>query len=201
MPDNFIGISRSELSKLKILEAFESLVNELGAAGLTVNAICKRAGISRTTFYKNFESKYDISQWYFLRLANKHLLKVGTQLTWSEALTACYREVHGKRSFLARSSNMGGLESGLEYGLRVRLDTLGQTALQLIEDDVSDLPPGTDIPFQIAFFAHAENAMVRQWLSSTHPVNPDEFAAKVTSCIPTELKLLFDAGALRNREA
>lgn len=45
--------------KMKILHAVNKSLDQI-----TVAEICRNAGISRQTFYRHFESKYDIPWWY-----------------------------------------------------------------------------------------------------------------------------------------
>ena len=52
--------SSPELStKMRILHAVDKSLDRI-----TVAEICRNAGISRQTFYRHFESKYDIPWWY-----------------------------------------------------------------------------------------------------------------------------------------
>lgn len=46
-------------AKIKILHAVDRPIEQL-----SLEEICARAGISRQTFYKHFDSKYSIGLWY-----------------------------------------------------------------------------------------------------------------------------------------
>lgn len=46
-------------TKMRILHAVNKSLDQI-----TVGEICHNAGISRQTFYRHFESKYDIPWWY-----------------------------------------------------------------------------------------------------------------------------------------
>lgn len=52
-----------ELRKNQIVEATEELVKSMPFDSVTVTAICKQAGMSRPTFYRYFEDKFDVVQW------------------------------------------------------------------------------------------------------------------------------------------
>lgn len=51
---------RERLTKKLIEEAFLDLVNEGGMKKATVSAICGRAQINRSTFYRHFENQYQL---------------------------------------------------------------------------------------------------------------------------------------------
>lgn len=49
-----------EETRLQIMEAATGLLTERGAAGLNVSAIMQRAGVSRTSFYRQFDDVYGV---------------------------------------------------------------------------------------------------------------------------------------------
>lgn len=51
---------------------------------ITVNEICKKAGISRQTFYNHFESKYMLRSWWSEYCEHFTLDKIGIDLSWEE---------------------------------------------------------------------------------------------------------------------
>ena len=55
---------RIEKTYLSLNHAFTSLLEEKRFADFTVNELCDRAMIRRTTFYKHFADKYEYFSWY-----------------------------------------------------------------------------------------------------------------------------------------
>ena len=67
-----------ELStKMKILHAVDKSLDQI-----TVAEICRNAGISRQTFYRHFESKYDIPWWYSIFCRQFYLNEIGRTIDW-----------------------------------------------------------------------------------------------------------------------
>ncbi len=60
MPKPKIGRPRSEQSREAILNATHRLLNELGGAGLTIEAIAREAGVGKPTIYRWWPSMADI---------------------------------------------------------------------------------------------------------------------------------------------
>lgn len=58
--------------KMKILHAVNKSLDQI-----TVAEICRNAGISRQTFYRHFESKYDIPWWYSIFCRQFYLNEIG----------------------------------------------------------------------------------------------------------------------------
>ncbi len=50
---------RVRKTKKAIAEAFMALLKEKSLEDITVNELCERAGVRRTTFYKHFKDKFD----------------------------------------------------------------------------------------------------------------------------------------------
>lgn len=56
----------------RILAGFNRLVKRTDFSSLTVGDICKEAGVSRATFYRHFKDKYDVMNYNFRVLIEKH---------------------------------------------------------------------------------------------------------------------------------
>lgn len=63
--------------KMKILHAVNKSLDQI-----TVAEICRNAGISRQTFYRHFESKYDIPWWYSIFCRQFYLNEIGRTIDW-----------------------------------------------------------------------------------------------------------------------
>lgn len=64
-------------TKMKILHAVNKSLDQI-----TVSEICRNAGISRQTFYRHFESKYDIPWWYSIFCRQFYLNEIGRTIDW-----------------------------------------------------------------------------------------------------------------------
>lgn len=53
---------------------------------MTVTDIVKRSGMTRQTFYRYFQDKYDLVNWYFEKLADKSFRQIGNSSTLREGL-------------------------------------------------------------------------------------------------------------------
>ena len=54
-------MEKQNLTKKYIFEAYKSLLTTKKYEDISVCDICKRAGVSRMSFYRNFESKEDLT--------------------------------------------------------------------------------------------------------------------------------------------
>lgn len=95
---------QSERSKQWLEEALLSLMQKKHFQDITVTDITEKAGVSRLTFYRNFESKEDVLLRYFDRLFQSYLQEVqnDSSCTLHHALCKCfeYWQCHAKESGL-----------------------------------------------------------------------------------------------------
>ena len=70
--------------KMEILKATTALVDEVPFDKLAIGAICKAANISRTTFYRFFDDKFAVAQWYANYAFAQGTNEIGVSLPWYE---------------------------------------------------------------------------------------------------------------------
>ena len=63
--------------KLKIMHAVDRSLDQI-----TVSRVCERAGVSRQTFYRNFDSKYSLHWWWPMHVHRFYLAEVGRTIDW-----------------------------------------------------------------------------------------------------------------------
>lgn len=74
MPDKQLNI-RETASKSKLVEAGKNLFSHYGFRKVSVEEVCKLAGISKMTFYRFFENKIDLVKFILVSAANEGWLK------------------------------------------------------------------------------------------------------------------------------
>ena len=66
--------------------ALEDCMREMPLERITVRQITLKCGVSRQTFYRNFQDKYALVNWYFDELLNKAFLHMGYGKTAYDSL-------------------------------------------------------------------------------------------------------------------
>ncbi len=73
-------------TKLTIANALLILLKTQPLNKITVTQITKEANLTRQTFYRNFEDKEDLVNWYFEKLCLDSFKEMADQTTLKEAL-------------------------------------------------------------------------------------------------------------------
>ncbi len=73
-------------TKLTIANALLNLLKTQPLNKITVTQITKESNLTRQTFYRNFEDKEDLVNWYFEKLCLDSFKEMADQTTLKEAL-------------------------------------------------------------------------------------------------------------------
>ena len=172
-------------SKAKIFGALKVLAKDKAFDKISVREICDTAGISKSTFYGNFQDKYEIIHWHYDAVMEAGVTKIGRSLSWEQG--------HLITSFgfasempLYRSARKSIDQNGLlPYGLRARESVLIETLTEYRRIELTD-----KLRFQVTALAAAEQAVIEKYLNSSSPVDVCAFVDNMLDIIP---RALFDA--------
>ncbi len=175
-------------TKEKILHAFNDLILKGDFESVTVFQIVKAAGISRATFYRHFKDKYDVMNYNYSSLLDRHvqdqiihtmhdlflmLLKEGQQywkplvpLFDTEGANSLYRFIRDYSFNAAKNIYECGNPHG---GERVRT----MTSKEIL---------------QLQIFAGGSADMYREWIRGNIPLTAEEAADAMTEILPLSLQ-------------
>lgn len=86
------NMKQSERSKQWIADALLILIKDKPYKKITIKDITEKAGVSRLTFYRNFESKEDILKFHYDRVFSTYIALVQSdELDLEQALVQCFR--------------------------------------------------------------------------------------------------------------
>lgn len=101
---NFVGVINTKCCKM-----LKSVDRPLEV--ISVNDICKNAGISRQTFYNHFESKYMLRSWWSEYCEQFSLDRIGIDLSWEEASIRYAQLMLSPGNFIFKSASNNRAES------------------------------------------------------------------------------------------
>ena len=193
MIDSEIENSKSNVGKVRILNTIADLLDEKTFEKITVTDICETAGISRPTFYRHFDSKYDAVNWFWKSITQPGLDRLGVDMTWRESLAYIYTRGEEYFEFFTKT-----LSEGYDSLQQVSLHTWEDSLCTTVTDHLK-VPMTRDLELQIKFFAGGEPQMLAYIFDPSRPFVGEELAASVEKCVPTELHSLFDDAVLNSR--
>lgn len=180
-----VTASNISKSRVKIFGALRKLAAEKPLDKISVREICDIAGVSKSTFYNNFQDKYAIVNWHYDMVMEAGVNKIGRTLSWEQGHLITSFGFAGEMAIYRaarKSSDQNGL---LPHGIRARESVLIETLTEYRHVELTD-----KLSFQVTALAAAEQAVVGRYLTSSNPIDVCAYVENMLSIIPPEL---FDA--------
>lgn len=184
--DTIFDISVTNVSRIRIVDALYDLVLQRSFADINISDICKQAGVSRQTFYRHFNSKYDTVNWLWEELSKRYMTNVGRDMSWHDSLVLLFSSVSDYLPFFCEAGKVDCRESINFFACETRKRLLRETIT-----DCLGIPLTKEIEFQIGFFAAGEQNLIKTLAWRQDIV---EFAVFLESCVPKPLYRLLNDG-------
>ena len=164
--------------KMRILHAVDKSLDRM-----TISEICKNAGISRQTFYRHFESKYDIPWWHSIFCRQFYLNEIGRTIDWHTGYYHHLRLVSQEREFYRKSIQYSintpfGQTVMPENRIAVLIDTL---------ENYRRVPVDDNMRFLVETFSKLETEVMNDWFRSDQPTDLVRWTEDLVSLVPTRL--------------
>lgn len=184
LPSMKTGIA---VKKQLVAVAANNLARETEFDSITVDMICERAQISRSSFYRLFQDKYDILKWCEKIPFSRGISQMGRSLTCLEGTTVtleCFCLFNSLFLSTRRSSErIAREEAGKQEAARLLRETVsGYHGIEVDER----------LDFQISWFTSGLLEQCVIWSKACWPKTPAEGAAHIESCCPSRLRAILD---------
>ena len=91
----------NEKIKYRLAQAVKECMKTTPVDKITVKEIAEACKITRQTFYRNFQDKYDLINWYFDKLLLESFAHMGEGRTVYEGLVKKFEYIRQERVFFA----------------------------------------------------------------------------------------------------
>lgn len=171
----FIATTANELCKKTSLD------------DITIDDICEAAGVSRSSFYRAFHSKYDIAPWCLRFPLEEGVGKMGRSLTCQEGI-ATTLEIFALFKDLFNAAKSTSEMKVCDDAERQHVTALIRETLEACHGaDVDE-----ELAFQIEWVTAAGLDVSENWIRGTIDKPSDELAKLFASCYPLRLRKLLD---------
>ena len=152
---------------------------------LTVTDIVKHSGMTRQTFYRHFQDKYDLVNWYFEKLADKSFRQIGNSSTLREGLIKKFTFILNDKLFFSQAFQSKDYNNVENYDYQCILEFYKH----IIRKKIGDIP--SDILFLLEMYCHGSIAMTVNWAVSGMQESPEQIADLLIDALPPKLKVLL----------
>ncbi|MGV8083363.1 MAG: TetR/AcrR family transcriptional regulator [Coriobacteriia bacterium] len=184
-------------TRMKVVKALHELMRQKTYQHITINEICKQSDLSRQTFYRYFNDKLDIANWYWSIRAAKTLGQIGRTLTWHEGRLCLAEFCEKERDFLVAALLKNEEYNALgNYSIRFVEEGYRRTITEINHKELTPL-----LDFQLRFWVYGASLFTRKWIIDGADTPAAEFTAYLDTCLPEELRHLMDDPVLERRDA
>lgn len=168
-------------------QSIKDLMQTQSLDKMTVTDIVKHSGMTRQTFYRYFQDKYDLVNWYFEKLADKSFRQIGNSSTLREGLIKKFTFLLNDKVFFTQAFQSKDYNNVENYDYQCILEFY-QT---IIQRKIGDIP--YDIMFLLEMYCHGSITMTVEWAIRGMKQSPHEIADLLIDALPPKLeKLLSD---------
>lgn len=169
-------------TKRDVLRALIELSNKTPFEKISVTEICKKAHLSRQTFYQHFRDKYDVAYYLSQVVVEDNFQQLGKSVGWHTAYLRTFKrmeEYSGALKHLSKSDDYNSL-------INCTIRNCEQDFINRYRDRFG-ADPDALLRFQMHWFAHLGTLVPTEWIESGCEPSAEQFVQYFLSLIPKEL--------------
>lgn len=164
-------------------KAIKTLIKKQPLDKITVTDIVSTAGKTRQTFYRHFQDKYDLVNWYFEKLVLKSFEEMNQGGTLQEALNLKFAFIEQEHAFFKEAFKSNDYNNLIHYDFCCIYDFYKE----YIRKNTGKTIP-SDIDFLLKMYCQGSVDMTVEWVLNDMPILKEEIVNYLIDAIPDKLK-------------
>lgn len=181
-----IEAKSNEKIKYELADAMKQYMKTAPVEKITVKEIVEACGVTRQTFYRNFQDKYDLINWYFDKILLESFEHMGEGTTVYESLVNKFTYIQEEKLFFKAAFKNDDQNCLRDHDFE--LITAFYTN-QIEERTGKKISP--QLRFQLEMYCQGSIFMTVQWVLGYRKYTPEELAKSLTDAMPAELGNVF----------
>lgn len=175
-----------EKVKYRLADAMKSCMKKAPVEKITVKEITEECGVTRQTFYRNFQDKYDLINWYFDKLLLKSFEHMGEGTTVYDGLVKKFEYLKEEHLFFAAAFRSDDQNSLKEHDFELILEFYSNLIFQK-----TGRRPDAETSFLLEMYCRGSIYMTVKWLLGGMKFPPAQLAKQLVLGMPEKLVQLF----------
>lgn len=177
---------RSERTRYRLARAMKERMKTAPVDRISVCELARDCGITRQTFYRNFQDKYDLINWYFDRMLEESFVHMGEGRTVYEGLVKKFAFIRKESVFFT-----GAFRYDEQNCLREHdFERILRFYTELIREKTGRGPDGKT-RFFLEMYCQGSVYMTVRWALGGMRETDEEMAANLAEAMPKHLEELF----------
>ena len=184
--DNQQPLKKGEKTKYRLARAMKECMKVTSVENITVKQITEKCGLTRQTFYRNFQDKYDLINWYFDKLLAKSFEHMGQGRTVYDALVKKFTYIQEEQTFFAAAFRYDEQNSLRQHDFELILEFY-----ETIICEKTGKIPGKNIQFLLEMYCQSSIYMTIRWVTGELTCTPEKLALLLVDGMPGKLAEIF----------
>lgn len=172
-------------TKYIFAQSIKDLMAKQSLDKITVTDIVKHSGMTRQTFYRYFQDKYDLVNWYFEKLADKSFRQIGNSSTLRDGLIQKFTFLLNDKIFFMQAFHSKDYNNVENYDYQCILEFYKN----IIKKKIGKIPK--DVMFLLEMYCHGSITMTVEWAIRGMEESPEVIADLLIDALPLKLKELL----------
>ena len=181
-----VSAPKGEKTKYRLAESMKGCMKTTPVEEITVRQICEICGVTRQTFYRNFQDKYDLINWYFDKILLESFEHMGEGKTVYESLVNKFNYIQKEKLFFKAAFRNDKQNCLRDHDFELILEFYTHQ----IEGRTRRKMP-QQLQFQLEMYCQGSIYMTVQWVLGYRKDTPEELARFLTDAMPQELAEVF----------
>ena len=174
---------KNEETLFLFAKAIKSLIKKQPLDKITVTDIVSTAGKTRQTFYRHFQDKYDLVNWYFEKLVLKSFEEMNQGGSLQEALNLKFAFIEQEHAFFKEAFKSNDYNNLIHYDYCCIYDFYKK----MIEKKLNqDLDP--HLNFLLEMYCRGSIDMTVEWVLKDMHLTIDDLVVLLIEALPAKLK-------------
>lgn len=179
-------MDKRDKTKYKLANAIKQLMETQSLDKITVKDIVSQCDMTRQTFYRYFQDKYDLVNWYFERLVQKSFKQMGVSCSLREGLHKKFRFIEEECIFFSGAFQSNDYNSLMNYDY----DCIFKFYEEIITSKTNK-PLEEDLAFLLRMYCRGSIYMTVEWVNKKDRPAPEEITNLLIEALPDRLANLL----------
>ena len=175
-----------ERMKYRLSEAMKECMKYAPVEKITVKEIDEVCGTTRQTFYRNFQDKYDLINWYFDKILLKSFEYMGKSETIYEGLVNKFYYIQQENLFFRTAFKNDDQNCLRDHDFHLILQFYTDQIEQKTGEKISE-----HLRFLLEMYCQGSIYMTVQWVLGKLKGTPEEIARSLVDAMPLKLMEVF----------
>lgn len=177
-----------ERMKYRLSEAMKECMKYAPVEKITVKEIVEVCGTTRQTFYRNFQDKYDLINWYFDKILLKSFEYMGESETIYEGLVNKFYYIQQENLFFRTAFKNDDQNCLRDHDFHLILQFYTDQIEQKTGEKISE-----HLRFLLEMYCQGSVYMTVQWVLGKLKGTPEGIARSLVDAMPLKLMEVFKA--------